>query len=56
MFGEKSFVLYNTDTKEITAQQTFENEIASVFCSDQKIGFIFKASDENGQYYMIIKL
>ena len=54
MFGEKSFVLYNTDTKEITAQQTFENEIASVFCSDQKIGFIFKASDENGQYYMEI--
>ena len=54
MFGEKSFVLYNTDTKEITAQQTFENEISSVFCSDQKIGFIFKASDENGQYYMEI--
>lgn len=54
MFGEKSFVLYNTDTKEITAQQTFENEIASVFCSDQKIGFIFKSSDENGQYYMEI--
>ena len=54
MFGEKSFVLYNTDTKEITAQQTFENEIASVFCSDQKIGFIFKASDENGQYYLEI--
>ena len=54
MFGEKSFVLYNTDTKEITAQQTFENEIASVFCRDQKIGFIFKASDENGQYYMEI--
>lgn len=54
MFGEKSFVLYNTDTKEITAQQTFENEIASVFCSDQKIGFIFKVSDENGQYYMEI--
>ena len=54
MFGEKSFVLYNTDTKEITAQQTFENEIASVFCSDQKIGFIFKASDENGQYCMEI--
>ena len=54
MFGEKSFVLYNTDTKEISAQQTFENEIASVFCSDQKIGFIFKASDENGQYYMEI--
>ena len=54
MFGEKSFVLYNTDTKEMTAQQTFENEIASVFCSDQKIGFIFKASDENGQYYMEI--
>lgn len=54
MFGEKSFVLYNTDTKEITVQQTFENEIASVFCSDQKIGFIFKASDENGQYYMEI--
>lgn len=54
MFGEKSFVLYNTDTKEITAQQTFENEIASAFCSDQKIGFIFKASDENGQYYMEI--
>ena len=54
MFGEKSFVLYNTDTKEITAQQTFENEIASVFCSNQKIGFIFKASDENGQYCMEI--
>ena len=54
MFGEKSFVLYNTDTKEITAQQTFDNEIASVFCSDQKIGFIFKVSDENGQYYMEI--
>lgn len=54
MFGEKSFVLYNTDTKEITAQQTFENEIVSVFCSDQKIGFIFKVSDENGQYYMEI--
>ena len=54
MFGEKSFVLYNTDTKEITAQLTFENEIASVFCSDQKIGFIFKVSDENGQYYMEI--
>ena len=53
-FGEKSFVLYNTDTKEITAQQTFDNEIASVFCSDQKIGFIFKVSDENGQYYMEI--
>ena len=54
MFGEKSFVLYNTDTKEINAQQTFDNEIASVFCSDQKIGFIFKVSDENGQYYMEI--
>ena len=54
MFGEKSFVLYNTDTKEITAQQTFDNEIASAFCSDQKIGFIFKVSDENGQYYMEI--
>ena len=26
----------------------------SVFCSDQKIGFIFKNSDENGQYYMEI--
>lgn len=54
LFGEKSFTLYNIDTKEITAQQTFEKEIASVFCSDQKIGFIFKNSDENGQYYMEI--
>jgi len=54
LFGEKSFVLYNTDTKEIIGQQTFENEIASVFCSDQKVGFIFKTSDENGQYYMEI--
>lgn len=54
LFGEKSFALYNTETKEIIAQQTFENEIASVFCSDQKIGFIFKNSDENGQYYMEI--
>lgn len=54
LFGEKSFSLYNIDNKEITAQQTFEKEIASVFCSDQKIGFIFKNSDENGQYYMEI--
>lgn len=54
LFGEKSFALYNTDSKEVTAQQTFENEITSVFCSDQKLGFIFKNSDENGQYYMEI--
>ena len=54
LFGEKSFALYNTDSKEVTAQQTFENEIVSVFCSDQKLGFIFRNSDENGQYYMEI--
>lgn len=54
LFGEKSFAIYNTDSKDVTAQQTFENEIASVFCSNQKLGFIFKNSDENGQYYMEI--
>ena len=52
LFGEKSFTLYNIAKKEITAQQTFEKEIASIFCSDQKIGFIFNNSDENGKYYM----
>lgn len=54
MFGEKGFVLYQPDSKKIETQENFESEINSVFCTDQKLGFIFKNEDDNGKYRMEI--
>lgn len=52
LFGEKSFVLYQADSKKIETQENFESEINSVFCTNQKLGFIFKNEDDNGKYRM----
>ena len=49
LFGEKGFVLYQADSKKIETQENFESEINSVFCTNQKLGFIFKNEDDNGQ-------
>ena len=54
LFGEKGFVLYQADSKKIETQETFESEINSVFCTNQKLGFIFKNEDDNGKYRMEI--
>lgn len=54
LFGEKGFVLYQADSKKIETQENFESEINSVFCTNQKLGFIFKNEDDNGQYRMEI--
>ena len=54
LFGEKGFVLYQADSKKIETQENFESEINSVFCTDQKLGFIFKNEDDNGKYRMEI--
>lgn len=54
LFGEKGFVLYQADSKEIETQEAFESEINSVFCTNQKLGFIFKNEDDNGKYRMEI--
>lgn len=54
LFGEKGFVLYQADSKKIETQENFENEINSVFCTNQKLGFIFKNEDDNGKYRMEI--
>ena len=54
LFGEKGFVLYQADSKKIETQEHFESEINSVFCTDQKLGFIFKNEDDNGKYRMEI--
>ena len=54
LFGEKGFVLYQADSKKIETQENFESEINSVFCTNQKLGFIFKNEDENGKYRMEI--
>lgn len=54
LFGEKGFVLYQPDSKKIETQENFESEINSVFCTDQKLGFIFKNEDDNGKYRMEI--
>ena len=54
LFGEKSFVLYQADSKKIETQENFESEINSVFCTNQKLGFIFKNEDDNGKYRMEI--
>lgn len=52
LFGEKGFVLYQADSKKIETQENFESEINSVFCTNQKLGFIFKNEDDNGKYRM----
>lgn len=54
LFGEKGFVLYQADSKKIETQESFESEINSVFCTNQKLGFIFKNEDDNGKYRMEI--
>lgn len=54
LFGEKGFVLYQADNKKIETQENFESEINSVFCTNQKLGFIFKNEDDNGKYRMEI--
>lgn len=54
LFGEKDFVLYQADSKKIETQENFESEINSVFCTNQKLGFIFKNEDDNGKYRMEI--
>ena len=54
LFGEKGFVLYQADSKKIETQENFESEIISVFCTNQKLGFIFKNEDDNGKYRMEI--
>lgn len=54
LFGEKGFVLYQVDSKKIETQENFESEINSVFCTNQKLGFIFKNEDDNGKYRMEI--
>lgn len=54
LFGEKGFVLYQADSKKIGTQENFESEINSVFCTNQKLGFIFKNEDDNGKYRMEI--
>lgn len=54
LFGEKGFVLYQADSKKIEMQENFESEINSVFCTNQKLGFIFKNEDDNGKYRMEI--
>lgn len=54
LFGEKDFVLYQADRKKIETQENFESEINSVFCTNQKLGFIFKNEDDNGKYRMEI--
>lgn len=54
LFGEKGFVLYQADSKKIETQENFESEINSVFCTNQKLGFIFKSEDDNGKYRMEI--
>lgn len=54
LFGEKGLVLYQADSKKIETQENFESEINSVFCTNQKLGFIFKNEDDNGKYRMEI--
>ena len=54
LFGEKGFVLYQADSKKIETQESFESEINSVLCTNQKLGFIFKNEDDNGKYRMEI--
>lgn len=54
LFGEKGFVLYQAESKKIETQENFESEINSVFCTNQKLGFIFKNEDDNGKYRMEI--
>lgn len=54
LFGEKGFVLYQADSKKIETHENFESEINSVFCTNQKLGFIFKNEDDNGKYRMEI--
>ncbi len=54
LFGEKGFVLYQADSEKIETQENFESEINSVFCTNQKLGFIFKNEDDNGKYRMEI--
>lgn len=54
LFGEKGFVLYQADSKKIETQENLESEINSVFCTNQKLGFIFKNEDDNGKYRMEI--
>lgn len=54
LFGEKGFVLYQADSKKIETQENFESEINSVFCTNQKLGFIFKNKEDNGKYRMEI--
>ena len=54
LFGEKGFVLYQAHSKKIAPQENFESEINSVFCTNQKLGFIFKNEDDNGKYRMEI--
>ena len=54
LFGEKGFVLYQADSKKLETLENFESEINSVFCTNQKLGFIFKNEDDNGKYRMEI--
>lgn len=53
LFGETGFSLFsvNGNVSEIQSV-TFEDEIRSVFCSNQKMGFVFRNQDENGKYRM----
>ena len=53
IYGEDSFSLFliGSDVSEVQTV-AFEDEIKSVFCGSQKLGFIFKNQDENGKYRM----
>lgn len=55
VYGEKSFSLFLVNSQVSEASTVaFEDEIKSVFCGNQKMGFIFKNEDENGKYRMEI--
>ncbi len=55
VYGENSFSLFLVNSQVSDASTvTFEDEIKSVFCGNQKMGFVFKNEDENGKYRMEI--
>lgn len=54
LFGEKDFALYQLNDQTLEIQAVFDTEIKSVFCTNQKFGFILKNEDENGKYRLEI--
>ncbi len=56
-YGEDRFVVYDMKgTPKAKAEVTFENEIKSIFSSDDTIGFIFKNSDPKVKTKYVMKL